>query len=136
MPTFRRIRRSIAVVLLFVYLPACHHYVTPKGMTPEAYIAAEQPKRVRVTLENGTRLTILDPFTSHDSLLGYIPVRQSDSAVVSGPLWAASLESVRRLEVYKLNTGATVGLTGGVLLVVVAATGFLAILAIAASQGD
>jgi hypothetical protein len=44
-------------------------------------------------------------------------IRQSNNFVRSGPEWAASLGSVRRLEVYKLSTGATVGAAvGGVLL--------------------
>ena len=123
MQTYRRIRRSIAVLLLVSYLPACYHFVTPKGITPEAYIAAEQPGQVRVTLPDGTRQTLLRPALSQDSLRGHIPVRLSNNRVRSGPPWAVPIDSVQRLEVRKPNTWATVGLVVGGVVVVGAAVG-------------
>jgi hypothetical protein len=118
MQTLDHARRTIAAIVLVVYVPACYHYVTPKGITPEAYVAGEQPSQVRVTLTDGTVQTLLRPACSQDSVRGYIPVRQGNSLVRSGRPWAAPLTSVQRLEVQDFNTWGTVGLVFGGLVVV------------------
>jgi len=123
MRTFRRIRRSIAGLVLVLYLPGCYHYVTPKEMTPEAYIAAEQPDHIRVTLTDGTRQTLLQPSMSRGSLQGHVLVRGSNNFMRAGPPWAVLITSVQRLEVHKFDTWATVGLVFGGLALVGAAVG-------------
>lgn len=123
MPAFRRIRRTIAALLLVLYLPACYHYVTPKRTTPQQYIATEQPDQVRVTLTDGTRQILLRPSISQGSLQGYVLVRESNNFMRAGPPWAVSITSVQRLEVHKFDTWATVGLVFGGLALVGAAVG-------------
>ena len=123
MQTFRRIRRSLAVLVLALHPPACYHYVTFKRMTPQQYIATEQPDQVRVTLTDGTRQTLLRPLISGGSLQGHVPVRGSDNFMRAGPPWAVSITSVQRLEVHKFDTWATVGLVIGGLALVGAAVG-------------
>jgi hypothetical protein len=63
--TFRRIRRSIAAVLLMLYLPGCYHwrlaYLGPSEMAN---------KRVRVTDSAGKHLTLHMLWVSGDSLIG------------------------------------------------------------------
>jgi len=106
MRTFRRIRHSIAAFLLILYLPACHHYVTPKGVTPQEYIVAKHPKRVRVTLADASRLTLGEPWVSADSLGGrLLPARDSQGSVIQpeAPTWAVPLSDVRRLEGWEFD---------------------------------
>ena len=68
MRRYGRIRRLVATVLLTVYLPACHHWVTPKGVTPQEYITAKRPSTVRVTLTDSSRIVLQNPRAASDSL--------------------------------------------------------------------
>ena len=115
MQTFGRIRRSLAAVLLVLYLPGCYHYAVPKGMSPQEYIAAEHPKQVRLTLADGSRRTLHQPWVSADSIGGRPVVRSQGGSLKLGPPWAIALSDVRRMEGRKLDALSTA--TAGVLSV-------------------
>ena len=70
MRSSRRIRRVVATVLLVVYLPACHHWAEPKGMTPEQYVDVERPAEVRLTLTDSSSVTLQGPWIDGDHLWG------------------------------------------------------------------
>jgi hypothetical protein len=120
MPTFRRIRRTIAAVLLTVYLPSCYHWITPKGITPQEYVTTKHPKQVRVTLVDSTRRTVLrQPWVSADSIGGRLLIRADwYYGARVGPPWAVPLSSVQRMEVRKLEpVGTTFAILVPVLLI-------------------
>ena len=95
----------MAAVLLILYLPACHVYITPQGVTPQEYIATEHPNRVRLTLNDMTqglhRLELVSPSVGPaDSLSGLSG---------NGPV-TVSLNTLERFEVRVSNPGGTLGL--------------------------
>jgi hypothetical protein len=63
-------RRCVAAVPLAVYLPACHHWVEPQGMTPEQYVDVEQPAELRLTLTDSSSVTLRGPWIDSDHLWG------------------------------------------------------------------
>jgi len=107
MPRYQRVRRAVAAVLLAVYLPACHHWVTPKGMTPQEYITANHPSTVRVTLADSSRVVLQNPRAASDSLWG---------SLAPGGQWGAPLSSVQLLQVRKSDAAGTVFLTLGIVV--------------------
>jgi len=107
MPRYQRVRRAVAAVLLAVYLPACHHWVTPKGMTPQEYITANHPSTVRVTLADSSRVVLQNPRAASDSLWG---------SVAPGGQWGVPLSSVQLLQVRKSDAAGTVFLTLGIVV--------------------
>ena len=115
MRTSHRMRRTMAAVLLMTYLPACYHYVTPKEMTPAQYIAAKDPKQVRVTLADSSQVVLRDPWVSADSLGGRLMVQD---ARARDPGWATPLSQVRRLEGHEYDNWGVAGITVGTLVVV------------------
>lgn len=107
MQRFQRVRRAVAAVLLAVYLPACHHWVTPQGMTPQEYITANHPSTVRVTLADSTRVVLQHPRAASDSLWG---------SLAPGGQWGAPLSSVQLFQVRKSDAAGTVFLTLGIVV--------------------
>jgi hypothetical protein len=107
--TFRRIRRLLAALLLVLYVPACYHWVTPEGMTPQEYIATNHPKQVRITLADSSRLVVLRPTISGDSLVGFRPATGDPytGLVPEEPVCVAAA-AVQRLQVRRLNVVTTV----------------------------
>jgi hypothetical protein len=127
MPNCRRQGRATIVLALLVPLVACHHYVTPKGITPAEYVAAERPEQVRVTLTDGTRRVLRQVTVSQDSIRGYPADAGEDDLPQAA--WAAPLVAVERLEVYRPNGWANVGLVmGGVILLTALVLGTVSIL--------
>lgn len=114
MPVVRRIRRSIAALLLVLFLPSCYHYVTPKEMTPQEYIATKAPKQVRVTLIDSTRVVLRDPFITPDSIGGHTQIRQDAPA----SRWAVALSRVERFEGHEYDNWAVAGIVAGAMVVV------------------
>jgi hypothetical protein len=110
MPTFRRIRRSIAAILLVLYLPGCQHYVTPRGMTPQEYIAAKHPKQVRLTVNDIThglhRFELLAPSVGPGDSLTGLP-RPEDPPVT------VAISAIERFEFRESNPSGTFGLVLG-----------------------
>ncbi|MDH4045096.1 MAG: hypothetical protein OEY20_13380 [Gemmatimonadota bacterium] len=115
MRTFRRIRRSIAGLVLVLYLPACHTYVPLQEMTPQEYIATKHPKQVRLTLNDVThglhRLELLTPSVGPGDSLTGLP-RGADAPVT------VALSTIERLEVRESNPSGTTGAVVGGLAVV------------------
>jgi hypothetical protein len=121
MRIFLRLRPSIAAVLVVLYVSACYHYVTPKGMTPAEVVAAKHPGQARVTLADSSRLVLEEPWVSADSLGGrLLPRRDSRGSVVLPGLerWAVPLAEVQGVEEYQYNNWAVVGIIAGTVVVV------------------
>ena len=118
MRTFQRIRRTIAAVLLVVYLPGCYHWVTEKQISPQEYITTKHPKQVRLQLVDSTRRTVLrQPWVSADSIGGW-PLISKGWEIKPGSPWAAALSNVQQMEVRKVNrTGTTFAIVGSFLLI-------------------
>jgi len=115
MPTFRRIRRSIAALLLVVYLPSCHHYVPIQEVTPQEYIAAKHPKQVRLTVNDLThglhRLELITPSVGPGDSLTGLP-RGGEAPVT------VALSSIERCEVRASDRNRTAGAAAGGVVVV------------------
>ena len=88
-------RKLIAALLLAVHLTGCHSWHTAT-MSPAEVITDEQPSTVRVTLTDGTRLTVDDPTIQNDTIGGVV-----------------ALSDVRTIEVRRFSIGKTVGLVPG-----------------------
>lgn len=124
MHTFRRIRRTVAGIVLVLYLPACHHWVQPEGVTPQEYVAKKQPDKVRLTvsdLAHGLyRLELLTPSLGPGDSLTGLPRGEAARIAIA---WS----TIERFEVRESNPTGTFGLVmGGV------AVGSLVALAVAA----
>ena len=66
-------RRSIACLLLLLYLPACTSWAVQRGLTPEQLITAEHPTVMRVTRPDGSFIVLERPRIVGDSLAGVTP---------------------------------------------------------------
>jgi hypothetical protein len=116
------------MLALLVLLAACHHYVTPQGIAPAEYVAAEQPEQVRVTLTDGTRHVLRHVTVSQDSLRGTVE-DGGERDLPPGAAWAVPLAAIERLEAYRPNGWANVGLVmGGVILLSALVLGTVSIL--------
>ena len=60
--------RRVTAALLVVLLTACHSWRTTT-ISPAQFIAEEEPSSVRVTLRDGTQLTLDDPTIRNDSIV-------------------------------------------------------------------
>ena len=114
--------RPGAVLLLFLLLnlTACSSAIEswrglPSPPSVAEHIVAEQPERVRVTMQDGSQLDIEDPFVSGDQLMGKrwrtLGVNRliGNTDDISVPL-----ADILQLEVRRVNHLAT---GGGVLLI-------------------
>ena len=115
---FRRIRRSIAALLLALYLPGCYHYVPLQGMTPQEYIATKHPGRVRLTFADSSRTELLKPSVSGDSLVGFREGPPRGGFYTQGELISVLLSAVHGFEVHEHDDRATTAVVLAVLLVV------------------
>jgi hypothetical protein len=120
MCTFRRLRwhqRSIAVLLLLLWLPACHSWRVP-GVAPAAYVEQQHPARVRLSTDTN-RVQLDHPWVRADTIVGTrwiatnAGLMRVDTVAVPGP-------QISRMEVRKSDTGKTLLLTGGILATVIA----------------
>ena len=62
--------RLLAVVLLVVYLPACHSWRV-ENVTPEQLISTKHPDKVRVRLADSSVVDLQQPSIAQDSLRGH-----------------------------------------------------------------
>jgi hypothetical protein len=127
MPMFRRTRRALASVLLIVYLPACHHYLTPEGITPQEYIATRQPKQVRLTVNDITRglrrFELLAPALGPGDSLTGLPRGEAARVTLA---WS----TIERFEARESNpTGTTGAVLGGVAVAGLVAVAVVAVIA-------
>lgn len=103
---------TLSALLLGMSLAACHHSVALEGMTPQAYLAAERPPRVRVTAPSLqlTNFRAVFRSTTSDTL-----VLQTDTTLRVP--WAA----IQRLDVHAGDRsrgwlGAGIGFAAGAVL--------------------
>ena len=114
-------RRLIACIMLPCYLVACMSWKTQE-VSPQQVIAEEQPTKVRVTRTDGLMITVKEPAVSGDSIVGVCtrltgPGGFEGVPIVCGQSVSIPLASVAKLEVSSPNTGASIGLIAGVLVV-------------------
>ena len=104
----------MAALLLVLYLPACYHYVPLRGMTPQGYISAKHPKRIRLTLADSTYTELLEPWASADSLGGSLFLSAAEPGVsrTAGEPVSVPLSSVRRMEIFELDVSNTITAVG------------------------
>ena len=62
--------RSVLLLFLVLNLTACTSWHSVAIPSPAEFIEAEQPDRVRVTMQDGLQLDIGKPFVAGDQLLG------------------------------------------------------------------
>lgn len=98
MQTFRRIRWTIAAVLLVLYLPGCYSWKTVP-ITP--VVSEQRPGRVRVTTAEGTRFELHWPLVRGDTLLG----TRRDLPV------SIALGDIARVQARQIDTGKSVALS-------------------------
>jgi hypothetical protein len=76
MHTHTPFRRLIACILLPCYLVACTSWKTQEA-SPQQVLAHEQPDKMRVTLADGSRVVLLEPVVSGDTLTGIGEARRT-----------------------------------------------------------
>ena len=64
-------RRFISCVVLVSYLAACVSWDVQE-VSPEQAVTEQQPKKARVSLSDGSQMTIAYPSVSGDSLTGFV----------------------------------------------------------------
>ena len=112
--------RGVLLLFLLLNLTACSSAIEswrglPSPPSVAEHIVAEQPERVRVTMQDGSQLDIEDPFVSGDQLMGKrwrtLGVNRliGNTDDISVPL-----ADILQLEVRRVNHLAT---GGGVLLI-------------------
>ena len=122
--------RSVLLLFLVLNLTACTSWHSVAIPSPAEFIEAEQPDRVRVTMQDGSQLDIEKPFVSGDQLLGKdwrtweVNRLLGNADDVSVPL-----ADILQLEVRRYDLARSAGVSG---LVVV---GLLGALLYGASQG-
>jgi len=123
MQTLHRIRRSVATILLVVFLPACYSW----KVVPISPVVTEQhPPKIRVTTTGGQRMELRTPSVVGDTLWGsrFQNARRENGTVMPKPEEQVAIPraDVLRVEIRKLSTGKTIGLSalGAVVLAAVA----------------
>lgn len=96
-------RRLPAALLLVVPLLAGCHSWRPTTVAPQEVIAEQRPRTVRVTLSDGSLVTMSDPMVVVDSIVG-----STDSGTARIPA-----ADVRALEVERLSATRTLALVVG-----------------------
>jgi hypothetical protein len=105
----RQIRPTFANMVLGLCLPACHHGVTLEGMTPQEYVAAEQPKAVRVTASS---------LGLNKRVTTFVAAEPDALVLASGTTLRVPWGSVERLDIHagyrnQVWLGAGLGLVAG-----------------------
>jgi hypothetical protein len=94
-------RRSISCVLLVSYLASCVSWDVQE-VSPEQAVTEQQPKKARVSLSDGSQMTLAHPSVSGDSLTGFV----GDDRV------SVPLARVSEVALYDLNVVGTAVLAG------------------------
>ena len=100
-------RRAIATLLLVLYLPACTSWQVGKT-SPEQLFEDDPPEKVRVTQTDGSRVELLAPMITADTLRGSV---KGDSVSVAIPLSNVQTVEVRESDSLK-GLALTVGIVG------------------------
>ena len=95
--TMRPLTRRLIAALLLVLLTSCYSW-RPTTISPARIIAEEEPSTVRVTLADGTQLTLDDPTIRSDSIVS----KEGEAQVV--------VSDVSRVELRLLSVAKTIGI--------------------------
>ena len=112
---------SLALVALFVWLTGCTSYSQVEiGDLP-------QKGKVRVTLNDGERQSVHDPWVDGDDLRGWRASAGSTSTALNrGGDLTFKLERVSSIETVHTSAGKTAALVAGIVVAVAAAIGYAA----------
>jgi hypothetical protein len=121
-------RRTISMLLLAAYLPACTAYHLTDMSVAQLTAPPKPVERVRVTKEDGTRVQVWEPRVARDSVIGMKAAPGKDTARV-----AVSLGDIREVEVQKVDALKT---AGGVLVVGTVLAGFFALVLFASCDDN
>ena len=102
-----RLQRVVSSVLLVVYSAACTSWHTSQ-VAPESFLATHHPGKIRLILEDGSRVKLPFPVIRGDSIVG----RKGSGAEGGVPL-----SRVRAIQARKANPSATAALVVGLGLV-------------------
>lgn len=103
-----RLRRSVALVLMVTQLVGCYHWVaTP---TRVGALAQDSVPKLRLTLRDETRVTVVQPTVVGDSIYG--------TSVSGDGARGTALEQVGLVEVWEMDKGKTAVSAVGVGLMV------------------
>jgi hypothetical protein len=98
-------RRVLSLLGVFpVLLNGCATWKA-EPVAPATYIQSNHPEKIRLTLQDSTRLTLQTPTVVGDSIVG---------SVGHAVFKAVPVSSVRSFEVFHPNTGNSVGLVVGI----------------------
>ena len=116
MQSYFTLRRLTCCLLLPVYLAGCSSWYVQE-VSPQQLVTEEQPKKIRVTLTDGSQLQIEQPTVSGDTLMGYeVRGRRYSGQQVNIPL-----SDVTDVAIQRTDAGKTTALIVGTVLVVGAA---------------
>jgi ferric-dicitrate binding protein FerR (iron transport regulator) len=93
------------LLALSCLLNGCTSWKTQE-VAPATYIQSNRPERVRLTLQDSTRLTLQTPTAVGDSIIGTFPKDSTRHAV--------PVSEVRSFEARRPSAGKTVGLVVGI----------------------
>ncbi len=124
-----RFLRTVLAPYLIVWCSAgCYTYQEVSLASPRAVVVSNDIIVVKVSDSAGTETVRLQhrAWVRHDSLVG-VPCRLSMDhrswrtlECATDSLWAVSLTAVKRLEIKRLNVPMTVGVSVGILAIVIA----------------
>ena len=112
--------RGVLLLFLLLNLTACSSAIEswrglPSPPSVAEHIVAEQPERVRLTMQDGSQLDIEDPFVSGDQLMGQLwRTLEVNRLIGNTNDISVPLADIVQLEVRRVNHLAT---GGGVLLI-------------------
>ncbi len=110
-----RLTQVTAVVLLIAFLPACTSYRTIENPAPVIRAEKEPIMRIRLTLQSGERIELVQATVSGDTVYGALRKGGESRAV---PLADAS-----KVELQRADSDKTVGFVLGVSVLTAAAVG-------------
>ncbi len=110
----RHLRRSLTVALIAAYVSACTSWRV-ESVPPARLLADRHPTKVLVTRHDSSRVTVVNPSLSGDSLVG--SVHRATAGIPLG-----DIESLAIRKGDALKTVGLIGAIAGGLLVIVALT--------------
>ncbi|MBI4502548.1 MAG: hypothetical protein HY700_15485 [Gemmatimonadetes bacterium] len=74
-------RRIVALAASFMTLAACYTGPQPVGYSPGLYLHQNQPKKIVVTLKDGTQQTVVGPRVIADTVFGWNETGSEDLVI-------------------------------------------------------
>jgi hypothetical protein len=106
MAPIRAHRRALAALLLVLYLPACTSWQVGKT-SPDQLFEDDPPEKVRVTQTDGSRVELLAPMITPDTLWG---------TVKGGDTVSIALSQVQKVEVRHFDGLKSLAVIFGILI--------------------